>query len=306
MNYTLHQLQVFLKVTQTKSVTKAAEELLLSQPGVSIQLRNFQDQFSQPLTEVVGRRIYITDFGRQIAALAENILNEVATLNDLAQSNEGMLHGKLKMAVVSTGKYIMPFFLASFLRQHSGIELQMDVTNRAKVLEALEKNEVDFALVSILPTSIKTEHVGLMENRLVLVGQANGLESDVPLPPSVMEGLPMIYRESGSGTRVAMEQFILKNKLRVKKKIELSSNEAVKQAVLAGLGYSIMPLIGIRTELNHQQLRIVPVQGLPIVTTWNLVWVKDKRFSLVAEAYLAHLESTKKQIISEFFDFPGK
>ncbi|MFN5705483.1 MAG: LysR family transcriptional regulator, partial [bacterium] len=159
MNYTLNQLQIFLKIVQTQSVTKAAEELHLTQPAVSIQLKNFQDQFEIPLTEVVGRKIHITDFGKEIAEAAENILNQVYAINYKTQAYKGQLTGKLKISVVSTGKYLMPHFLADFMSEHMGIELLMDVTNKNKVVEILENNEVDFALVSILPTTMNIERL---------------------------------------------------------------------------------------------------------------------------------------------------
>eukprot|EP01136_Pigoraptor_vietnamica_P038881 Opistho-1_new@108796 len=123
MNYTLHQLQVFLKVVETKSITKAAVELFLTQPAVSIQLRNFQDQFDIPLINVIGKQVYITDFGLEIAQIAERIINEVNTINSKSLSYKGILVGRLKLAIVSTGKYIMPYFLTDFLKLHSGISL---------------------------------------------------------------------------------------------------------------------------------------------------------------------------------------
>ncbi|MBC7556754.1 MAG: LysR family transcriptional regulator, partial [Chryseobacterium sp.] len=169
MNYTLNQLRIFLKVVQTQSVTKASEELHLTQPAVSIQLKNFQDQFEIPLTEVVGRKIYITDFGLEIAEAAENIINQVYAINYKTLAFKGQLAGRLKLSVVSTGKYVMPFFLANFIKEHSGVELLMDVTNKIKVIESLENNEVDFALVSILPTTLNIEKLDLLQNKLYLV-----------------------------------------------------------------------------------------------------------------------------------------
>ena len=157
MNYTINQLRIFLKITQTQSVTKAAEELHLTQPAVSIQLKNLQDQFDIPLTEIIGRKIFITDFGKEIALAAENILNQVYEINYKTLAHKGQLTGRLKISVVSTGKYIMPYFLSDFLNQHQGIELMMDVTNKNKVIESLEKNEVDFSLVSVLPENIQIE-----------------------------------------------------------------------------------------------------------------------------------------------------
>lgn len=301
MNYTLNQLQIFLKIVQTQSVTKAAEELHLTQPAVSIQLKNLQDQFDIPLTEVVGRKIYITDFGREIAVAAEKIINEVYAINYKTQAFKGQLTGRLKLSVVSTGKYVMPYFLADFMKQHSGIELLMDVTNKNKVVEALENNEVDFALVSILPKSMNIEKLNLLKNKLFLVG--SGKETLTPSGQTlkIFKDMPLIFREKGSGTRQAMEDFFDQKSLSVLKKMELTSNEAVKQALLAGLGYSVMPLIGIRNELRNNELHIVPVKGLPVTTTWSLIWLKGKKHSPLALAYLEFLKKNTASIVHEQF-----
>lgn len=197
MNYTLNQLQIFLKVVQTQSVTKASEELFLTQPAVSIQLKNFQDQFDIPLTEVVGRKIYITDFGKEIAEAAENILNQVYSINHKTLAYKGQLSGKLKISVVSTGKYVMPYFLKDFIKQNSGVELLMDVTNKNKVIESLEKNEVDFALVSILPSSLNIEKLDLLQNKLFLVGNKKAVSKKEIKTKEVFKELPLIFRERG-------------------------------------------------------------------------------------------------------------
>ncbi len=301
MNFTLHQLQVFLKVTETESVTKASEALHLTQPAVSIQLKNFQEQFEIPLTEIVGRKLYVTDFGKEIATAAQNIVNEVYAINYKTLAYRGQLAGRLKISVVSTGKYIMPFFLTGFLNEHEGIELALDVTNKAQVIGSLERNEVDFSLVSVLPANLQLEYEELMPNKLFLVGNTDQTFKRKPYDDSLFEKLPLIYREPGSGTRHVMEQFIEQNKLPVRKKMELTSNEAVKQAVIAGLGYSIMPLIGIRNELKNGVLQVIPVNGFPITSTWRLVWMKNKNFSPVARAFLAYLKNNKESIIADKF-----
>jgi DNA-binding transcriptional LysR family regulator len=303
MNYTLNQLRIFLKITQTQSVTKAAEELHLTQPAVSIQLKNFQDQFDIPLTEVVGRRIHITDFGKEIAESAESILNQVHTINHKTLKYKGQLAGRLKLSVVSTGKYVMPYFLSTFIKEHSGIELLMDVTNKAQVVESLENNEVDFSLVSILPEHLNIEKLDLLQNKLYLVGNTEQKFKKSAYTKDIFKDLPLIYREKGSGTRQTMESFIERNKVPVLKKMELTSNEAVKQAVLAGLGYSIMPLIGIRNELRDEELQIVPVHGLPIKTVWRLIWLKGKKHSPVAMAFLNHIKKEKSNIVQNRFEW---
>lgn len=304
MNYTLNQLQIFLKVVQTQSVTKAAEDLNLTQPAVSIQLKNLQDQFDIPLTEVVGRKIHITDFGREVAEAAENIIKQVQAINHKTLAYKGQLAGKLKISVVSTGKYVMPYFLADFIKSNPGVELLMDVTNKNKVVESLEKNEVDFALVSVLPNGFNIEHLDLLKNKLFLVG-STGVDS-LPKKGNVkefFEQLPLIYREKGSGTRQTMEMYFKRKTISVSPKMELTSNEAVKQALLAGLGYSVMPLIGIRNELHTQALQIIPIKGLPIVTTWSLVWLKGKRHAPVSAAFLTYLKSNKAALVNKKFSW---
>lgn len=303
MNYTLNQLRVFLKVTQTLNITKAAEELHLSQPAVSIQLKNFQDQFDIPLTEVINKRIYVTDFGKEIAEAAEKILEEVYAIDYKMHIHRGQLTGRLKISSVSTGKYVAPYFIAGFMKQHSGVELVLDVTNKAQVIASLENNEVDFSLVSVLPDHLSIEKVELMQNKLFVVGNQDERFSKKAYDKTIFEQIPLIYREKGSGTRHVMEKYIRENNLPVKKKMELTSNEAVKQAVIAGLGYSIMPLIGIKNELINGQLQIIPVKGFPISSTWYLIWLKGKKLSPVAAAYLEYVEREKIKVIRDTFDW---
>ena len=303
MQFTLNQLKIFLKVAEYQSITKASEELYLTQPAVSIQLKKFQDQFDVPLTEVVGRKLYVTDFGREIMDSANKILHEIESIDYKTKSFKGHLAGKIKIATASTGKYVMPYFLADFLRLHSGIDLIMDVTNKSQVVKSLEQNEVDFALVSVVPEQLELKRVQLLQNKLYLIG-GTVIQRNLKMPiRKLLERHPLIFREFGSATRNSMEQFISQEKLPIFKKIELTSNEAVKQALIAGLGYSIMPLIGIKNELKSGDLEIIPYKGLPIVSHWNLVWLAAKKLSPAAEAYLDFLETGKDGIIHGLFDW---
>lgn len=303
MHYTLHQLQVFLKVAQLKSITKASEELNMTQPAVSIQLKNLQDQFDIPLTEVQGRQLYVTDFGKEILVMAERIISEVYAINYKTLAFKGHLSGRLKISSVSTGKYIIPYFLSGFIKEQSGIELMLDVTNKSKVINSLENNEVDFALVSVLPEKLQINKIDLMPNKLYVVGNFDRKFKKGIYDKNILDELPIIFREEGSGTRLVMEKFIAKNKLPVHKKMELTSNEAVKQALIAGLGFSIMPLIGIKNELLNKDLQIVNVKDFPIKTTWHLIWLKNKKHSPVAEAYLNYIKTEKEKIIKEKFEW---
>ncbi|MFK8037125.1 MAG: LysR substrate-binding domain-containing protein [Crocinitomicaceae bacterium] len=303
MKYTLHQLEIFHKVSKLQSVTKASEELFLTQPAVSIQLKNFQDQFQIPLFEVVGRKIYITEFGEEITLIAEKILDEVSTINYKSLSFQGELAGKLKIAIVSTAKYVMPYFLADFISKHKGVDLSMDVTNKAEVVKSLENNEIDFALVSTIPKHLKINRIQLMDNKLYLVGGKQFNSTQEYISNKNIEQLPLIFREKGSATRKKMEHFIASNKISTYKRMELKSNEAVKQAIIAGLGYSIMPLIGIKNELKNGDMQIISVKELPITTNWNLVWLKSKNLSSIAKSFIDNINENKDDIMSSHFNW---
>ncbi|WP_317043021.1 LysR family transcriptional regulator [Nonlabens tegetincola] len=170
MHYTLHQLQIFIEIVKHRSITRASESLFLTQPAVSIQLKKFQEQFPLPLTEVVGRQLYVTDFGEEIARTAINILEQIKEMEHKVQRFQGKLAGTLKISVVSTGKYLMPYFLSGFIDEHPQIEFKMDVTNKQRVIKDLEENLVDFALVSVLPEHLSLKTFSIFKNELFLVG----------------------------------------------------------------------------------------------------------------------------------------
>lgn len=303
MHYTLHQLQIFLKIAQTKSITKAAIELNLTQPAVSIQLKKLQDQFDIPLTEVIGRQLYITHFGSEIAITAQRILDEVATITYKSKTFKGILSGKLTLSLVSTAKYVMPYFLSDFLNQNKGIDLKMDVTNKSIVVKSLENNEVDFALVSILPNDLQLQSEILLENKLYLIGNQNAVSEIHNDDLDLFNEFPLIYREEGSATRLVMENYLYRNGLQSSKKIQLTSNEAVKQAVIAGIGYSIMPIIGLKNELENGDLKIIPMKGFPIQSNWHLVWLKNKSMSPVAETYIKYIREEKNNLRTTYFSW---
>jgi len=302
MNYTLHQLQVFVKVAELKSVTKASDALHLSQPAVSIQLKNLQNQFEIPLLEVIGRQVYITEFGHEIVESSKKILNEVNNINYKTLAYKGQLVGQLKISVVSTGKYVMPYFLNEFVNNHPGIELNMDVTNKLRVIKTLEKNTVDFALVSTLPSHLEVNREPLMPNTLVWVSNQN-FKFQYNNNLNKLKKTPLIFREYGSATRHAMETYMKTHDFPVGKKLELTSNEAVKQAVIAGLGVSMMPIIGIKNALSSQVLKIIPAIGCPITTEWNLIWLKNKKLSPAAKAYLNFIKQEKYHLINKQFSW---
>jgi DNA-binding transcriptional LysR family regulator len=303
MNFTLHQLKVFTQIVKSRSVSKAAELLHMTQPAVSIQLRNLQDQFEIPLTEVIGRKLHITDFGFEMARQAEEILQSVAEIQQKAQQYKGLLAGALRIDSVSTGKYILPHFLTGFLKKNPYIDLSLEVSQRENVIRSLEENRVDFALVSVVPEHLEVNEEQLMPNRLFLVASAGfsvqEADTEEPVP---WQHLPIILREKGSGTRWILEQHIHRHHINPPQvKFELASTEAVKQAVVAGLGVSVLSVYAMKFELKENILSVIPFPGFPLLNQWRLIWLKDKKLSPVAQAYLEYIRTEKGRIYENNF-----
>ncbi len=302
MNFTLHQLRVFSMIVEKQSITKASEELHMTQPAVSIQLRKLQEQFDIPLTEVIGRKIHITDFGRELYGIAQKVLGEINSINYHSLNFKGILAGKLRIAVVSTGKYVMPWFLRDFLHANPGIDLEMDVTNKRKVITSLEENDVDFALVSVLPQQLAVHEEPILPNKLYLFGPAKAsLQQKGRQNASVFKELPLIFREEGSGTRFAMQEYFHKAHIRPKISLSLTSTEAVKQAVIAGLGFSVLSIFSLKNELKQKEVKVIPVKGFPLHSHWRLIWLQKKQLSSVANAYLHYIRKNKSRIAREHF-----
>jgi len=301
MHYTLHQLKIFLKVSEYQSITKAAEDLHLTQPAISIQLKKLQEQFELPLTEVVGRQLYVTDFGKEIARRSNRILQEADGIKYTIDQYKGLLTGKIKISVVSTGKYVIPYFLKGFMDKFPGVEISIDVSNKNKVVEGIGRNESDFSLVSVLPQNINVKRVELMENRLYLVGSKQ-YEQTIKKPRD-LEKVTMLFREEGSATRMAMENYLKDHEISVKKSMELVSNEAVKQAIMAGIGLSIVPLIGLRNALANEEIRVYELKGLPIITRWNLIYLEGKELTPAQQMLIQFIEENKHQIVQDKFEW---
>jgi len=302
MNYTLHQLQVFLKVAELGSVSKAAESMHLSQPAISMQLRKLQDQFALPLTEIVGRQLYLTEFGQEIAAAARPILEQVHAINYKTLAYQGQLTGQLRIMSVSTGKYIIPYLLSDFLYRNPGIELQYQVTNKQQVIAALEQNSIDLALVSLLPTHLSLDKMELLPNELRLVASPLLLErAETQHWQALLQRQPLLFRESGSRTRQLMEAWLAAQGWSQPHRFELGSNEAVKQAVLAGLGCSVMPVLGIKGELERGEMVVIEAPGLPLFGEWSLVHAKGKRLLPAAQAFLDFMKRERDSIHKRWF-----
>jgi DNA-binding transcriptional LysR family regulator len=239
-----------------------------------------------------------------LAGISEKILVDVDTVQHKMRAYKGILSGTLRIAGVSTGKYIMPYFLSSFMHQYSEIDLVLDIANRSKVIERLEKNEIDFALVSVVPTQLDFFEEILMPNKLLFVRSV-----ETPWPPdsdSDLTKMPLIHREAGSGTRITLDRYFEKLNVSPKVRLTLTSSEAVKQAVLAGLGVSALSVFSLKNELEKGAVHTIPLAGFPLQSQWRLIWLKSKRLSPVCKAYLDFIRTHKNSIFEQYFSWTDR
>ena len=302
MNFTLQQLRAFVMVVSAGSVTRAAEELHLTQPAVSMQLRGFEDGFERPLFERVGRRMDLTPFGEEVLEHAKSILAEAHSIHRKRSEQPGECTGSLSIASVSTGKYVLPRFLAAFAADHPHVAIQLEVTNRSRVIELLEDNAIDYALVSLPPERMEVESIPLVPNELHIVAPP-GWRIPSPESPAFEAWLnesPLIFRETGSGTRRAFERLLASRGVDLSPVWELGTNEAVKQAVMAGMGVSLMSVAGFAPEKRLGLIASTPVHG-DWETAWQLVRRKGKPLTQLRERFESHLASKREAIVTEHF-----
>jgi DNA-binding transcriptional LysR family regulator len=304
MNFTLHQLKVFLKVAEKDSVTEAAFDLNLTQPAVSSQLKLLQNQVGLPLTEVIGRKIHITDTGREFAELAKEIILKTDELDERMTSKKGKVSGKLKLSVVSTCKYFMPAILAEFKRAYPEVKISLDVSKRGESEAALLDYEADFMIATSSTSLDAYSKIDFLPNPLVLTGPANPVDFELPKGKAnakLLKKLPFIYRERGSGTRKRMDRFLEKEGIDPDISMELVTNEAVKQLILAGFGISFLSIYSMRLELEHKELQIIPHSKLPLRGNWSLVWLKGKKHTPATQAFLDFLVENSDDWVDRLF-----
>jgi len=283
---TLRQFRVFEAVARHLSFSRAAEELHLSQPAVSMQVRGIEVILGLPLTEQLGKKIYLTEAGREVLHASLAI---TARLDDL-QANlaqlRGIDSGRLNLAATSTVNAIATDILARFRGRHSGVSIHLDVSNRAAVLNLLATNRTDLAIMGQVPEDLGLEAIRFMDNPLVVIAPPDHpLAGRKSISVEDLAAESFLVREAGSGTRGAMERFFAARGLEIQSSMEMSSNEAIKQAVQAGLGLGILSLQTLEMELALKRLAVLHVDGFPIMRHWYIVHRADKRLSPAAQAF---------------------
>ncbi len=293
MSYSLHQLKVFASVARNKSMTKAAEELYMSQPAVSIQVKKLQEHFGIDLFEVIGKQLYLTEAGEQLFEAQKKIETELENLNMVFHELKGSLRGNLKLIVVSTAKYFMPYALGLFREKNRNINISLKVTDRVELIEHLKQNGYDLAVVSQVPDDIDLEVHEFLENPLHIAAPVDHpLASKKNLKLSDLEPFEFLIRERGSGTRMVMEKLFKKAKIQPEIVMELSTNEAIKQAIMAGIGLSLISEYSLQQEREMNRIRVLDIVDFPYSNSWKLVYLKGKKLSPVSRNFVEFLVST--------------
>ncbi len=300
MHLTLQQLRLFESVVRHGSYTRAAEEMHLTQPAVSIQIKRLEDQAGTPLLEQVGRRIFPTAAGKAVFAAATDVLGRLGELDNDIEILKGEVRGPLQISVVTTGKYFMPHLLGQFLQQYPGVEPHLKFTNRERVMERLLANEDDFVVMGQVPDDERTESYPFLENILGFVAPPDHpLAGRKNLPLDEVLNERFIAREPGSGTRQVIERLLAEQGLSASPYMELGSAEAIKQAVLAGIGIAVLSLHSVRLEQAAGKLVVLDVQGFPIRRRWYAVHQKGRHLSLVARTFLDFILTESHHVLAD-------
>lgn len=300
LSFTLRQLQVFEKVASHLNYSRAAEELYLSQPAVSMQIKQLEGHIGLPLFEQMGKKIFLTEAGRELFHYSRSISQQLAEMEALFDEMKGLGQGKLTLSVVNTANYFTPQLLAKFCQQHPNINVILQVANRDAVLKQLADNSTDLAIMGRPPEGVDVSAESFLENPLVVIAAP-----DHPLARlkrvkfAQLAQEKFLSREPGSGTRSAMERIFAQHHIQPRISMEMETNEAIKQAVQAGMGLGILSQHSIELELETRRLVVLNVEHFPLLRHWFVVHRSAKRLSSAALAFknflLAGTVSTKRQ-----------
>jgi DNA-binding transcriptional LysR family regulator len=292
MHLTLRQLSVFECVARHLSFTKAAEELHLSQPAVSMQVRQLEEAAELPLLEKVGKTLHLTEAGREVFSYARSISQQLNELDDVISDLKGLKGGHLRISVASTANSFATRLLSAFTKSLPGTSFTLDVTNRKSLLDQLANNETDLVIMGKPPEEIELHVTPFLDNPLVVIAPLDhpwvGREKPISLKEIANE--TFVVREHGSGTRIAMERFFGEQGMKLKTGMEMTSNSAIKSSVEAGLGLGIVSIHTLELELESKHLVVLNVEGLPILRHWHVVHC-NKRLPPIAQAFVDFVES---------------
>ena len=297
---TLRQLKVFEAVARHLSFSRAAEELHLTQPAVSMQVKTLEAQAGLPLFEQVGKKIHLTEAGAEVARFALEVHSGLKDCEDTLAAIRGVSGGRLHLAVVSTAKYFAPRLLAEFSRRHPGVTVKLSVTNREQVIGELQANQVDLAIMGRPPRGLDVDAIAFAKHpHGIIASPDHPLARKRALELARLAGENFLIREPGSGTRMSMERVFADHRVKLASSMELASNETIKQAVMAGMGLTFLSLHTVGLELAAGKLVRLDVRGTPVTRDWHVVSRHGKRLSPLAESFRAFLAADGAKLIEE-------
>ena len=306
MRITFRQLQVFNEVCDLRSYSRAAEEMSLTQPAVSLQIRQLEELIGQPLFDYVGKKLYMTEAAEALQLASRDIFGRLENLDMQLSDMLGSLQGQLKLAVESSAKYFVPHLFAAFKRQHPEVNLQLTVVNRAQAVRRLSDNRDDLVIMSMVPQDMSLEFLPFLNNPIVAVAPTDHpLCNRGPLHLQDLEPYTLLMREQGSGTRMACEEYFKEKRVHFSQTLEVSSNESQRECAVAGLGVALLTRHAVSLELATGLLRELPVEELPLYRSWCVVQAKAKRLSPVAHAFLGFIRTERLQISALVERFDG-
>ncbi len=297
---TLHQLKVFEAVARHNSFTRAAEELFLTQPTVSMQVKQLSKAVGLPLFEQVGKRLYLTDAGKELYTTCREIFERLSQFEIAIADMKGLKQGSLKLAVVTTAKYVIPRLLGPFCQRYPGIDVSLTVTNHEYVIESLANNRHDLYILSQPPEDLDVSIHPFLENPLVVIAWRDhplAQEKNIPIQKLAEESF--IMREPGSGTRKAVQKLFDEHDLTLKVKLDLGSNEAIKQAIAGGLGVSVLSIHTLALEGLTSQLTLLDVENFPIQRYWYVIYPSGKQLSIIAQTFFDYLLNEGKTVAEQ-------
>lgn len=301
MHLTLRQLKVFEAVARNLSYTRAANELHLSQPAVSMQVKQLENSVGLPLFEQIGKQIYLTEAGQEVFHYSRTIDQQLLEMETVVGGLKGM-GGKLSVSVASTANYFAPTLLGTFCKRYPDVQVSLDVTNRKILLRQLSHNETDLVIMGTPPIEMNLSADVFMENHLVIIAPPDHMLANVKkIPLKQLEQETFLVREPGSGTRDAMERFFEERDIHLTTGMEIGSNEAIKQSVQAGLGLGLISQDTIEMELALKRLIILNVEEFPIQRYWYIMHLKNKRLTTVANTFKQFLLQEAQSILKDHY-----
>ncbi len=296
MMISFRQLRLFLALADTGSVSAAARSLHVTQPTASMQLRDIAESVGLPLYDVISRRVHLTEAGRELARTARTIAGEWERFGQTIDAMKGLTRGRLRVAVVSTAKYFVPRLLGSFCAAHPEIDISLEVLNRDGVVQRLRDNLDDLYIMSMPPTDSALEDQVFMPNPLMMIApRSHPLAKRRNISLQQLSAERFILRERGSGTRMAVDAHFRKSRFSPSLRLELGSNEAIKQAVAGGLGIAVLSRHALNDRLDDDVVAVLDIEGFPLASQWHVVYPKGKQLSPIARVFNAHLQEQSQR-----------